>query len=107
GHVGAVPLNRALVSRTRAGTVATQINGNGLVVRREMRHLRVPVAMRTSEPVNKNDRRTTLTYDDVMNQWHLHLVEVESGHSLRRQLPHCQLSGPPSSVIRCISRCSP
>ena len=51
----------------------TQINGDRKVARGEIRHLGVPVAVRTAEAVDENDCRTAFACDDVVDDWHLWL----------------------------------
>ena len=83
-----------------------QIDRDSLVARGEMRRLRVPVAVRTAEAVDQNDCRAAFACYDVMDGI-CALWELTMAMAYRRELPLSQFSGPPSSVIRCISRCSP
>ena len=71
GHVGTIALDRAIRGRSRAVPVPAQIDGNGLVARRQMRHLRLPVGVRTAEAVHEYHRRPALARDDVMNERHV------------------------------------
>ena len=64
----------------------TQINGDRKVARGEMRHLGVPVAVRTAEAVDENDCRTASAGYDVVNEWHLWLVGlIVYGVTIARQ----------------------
>ena len=51
-----------------------QIDRDSLVARGEMRHLCVPVAGRTAEAMDEQDRRVASTCDDVMDEWPFRLM---------------------------------
>ena len=70
GHISAVSLNRALVRRARACAMPTQIDGDRLVARGQMRHLSVPVAVGAAKSVDEDDWRTALAGDDMVDEWH-------------------------------------
>jgi hypothetical protein len=50
--------------------MSAQINGDGLVSRREVRHLCVPVATGAGKPMNKYDCRGGVACDDMMYELH-------------------------------------
>jgi hypothetical protein len=55
-----------------------QIDCDSLVARRKMRHLCVPVAVRTAEAVDEHDRRVTFACDDVVDEWQFQLMRGRS-----------------------------
>src|SRR6478672_8402608 len=72
--IGAISLDRALISVTRAGAMAAQIDGDRLVIRRQIGYLLIPVGMRTSEAVYEHDWRLAVANDHMMDQRHYYTL---------------------------------
>ena len=50
--------------------MAGEIDGDGLVARRQVRHLRVPVGVRAGKAVHEHDGRSAFAVRDVMDERH-------------------------------------
>ncbi len=51
--------------------MSAKIDGNRLMTRRKMRHLRIPVGACAGEAMHEYDRRLAAACYDMMNDWHL------------------------------------
>ena len=76
GDISPVPLDGAIGGHPRTGPMPAQIDCDSLVTRGEMRCLRVPVAVRTTEAMDEHDRWAASACDDVVDEWHFRLMLV-------------------------------